>query len=419
MKKRSWMLMLMVLAALVAVLSFGAAAETQLPEQCAHCGKAVTWSPLSEVTATTIPAGHYYVDQTTVTVTNKTVAKSTSVCIYMNGNTIDAGEVNRVFYVSGTLSVMGEGTVKGYGRNKSMTSTSDRYGGTVHIPTGGTFNLYDATVTSEKLTDSKASNGGNINVFGTFNMYSGTVSNGYASNCGGNIFVNPAGIFNMYGGSVEGGTCTTGKSVCTQGKLLLAGDASINHLYLWNKNLTFEQILNVEGIYTGTAYVQLRSTTPAADMVVGTSQNANVRRANLDFAGSSLYVKVDSTQLKLTTEDPSIVKQECAYCKETVTWSPLTEENAAATSIDAGHYYLDFLDGTATWDAKSISGKVCIDLNGMTLTGTTRAFAVKNGGILNIQGNGTVIGRGRVSTDSDRVGGTILVSTGGTFVTTL
>jgi len=415
MKRRSWMLAILTLIAITAMLVLGAAAEIQLPEQCAHCGEAVTWSPLSEVTATTIPAGHYYVDQTTVTVTNKTVAKSTSVCIYMNGNTIDAGEVNRVFYVSGTLSVMGEGTVKGYGRNKSMSSTSDRYGGTVHIPTGGTFNLYDATVTSEKLTDSKASNGGNINVFGTFNMYSGTVSNGYASNCGGNIFVNPAGVFNMYGGSVEGGTCTTGKSVCAQGKLLLAGDASINHLYVWDKNsVGFEKLLTVEGIYTGTTYVQLRSATPAADMVVGTSDNANVRWASFDFAGSGLYVKVDGTQLKLTTEDPSIVKQECAYCKETVTWTPLTETNTD-TTLASGHYYLDFLDGSALWDVKSVSNTVCIDLNGMTVTGSTRAFAVKNGGILNIQGNGTVIGRGRVSTDSDRVGGTILVSTGGTL----
>lgn len=415
--KKSWMLLLLALMALVTMLAFGAAAETQLPEQCPHCKTAVTWKPLSEVAATTIPAGHYYVDAETVTVTNKTVAKSTQVCIYMNGNTIDAGEVNRVFYVSGTLSVMGEGTVKGYGRNKSMTSTSDRYGGTVHIPSSGVFNLYDATVTSEKLTDSKASNGGNINIFGVFNMYSGTVSNGYASNCGGNIFVNPAGIFNMYGGSVTGGTCSTGKSVCAQGKITLAGDASINNLYLWNKTLSFEQILIVEGIYTGTTYVQLRSTTPAADMVVGTSDNANVRRASFDFAGSGLYVKVDGTQLKLTTEDPSIVKQECAYCKETVTWSPLTEDNAADTSITAGHYYLDFLDGAATWTPKSISGKVCLELNGMTVTGGTRAFVVKNGGVLSIQGNGTVIGHGTDSTgsNSDRVGGTILVSSGGTL----
>lgn len=416
MKRRTWIWLTLAVSLLLGILAFGAAAESQLPEQCAHCGKAVTWSPLSEVTDTTIPAGHYYVDQTTVTVTNKTVAKSTAVCIYMNGNTIDAGEVNRVFYVSGTLSVMGEGTVKGYGRNKSMSSTSDRYGGTVHVPSTGTFNLYDATVTSEKLTDSKASNGGNINVFGVFNMYSGTVSDGYASNCGGNIFVNPAGVFNMYGGSITGGTCSTGPSVCAQGKTTLSGNASINDLYLWNKSLTFEQILNIEGIYSGSAFVKLRSTTPAADMVIGTSHNANIRRASFKFTVSDLYLNVDGTQLKLTTEDPSIVRQACAYCKQTVTWSPLTEAYAEST-IPAGHYYLDFLDGTATWDAKGISGKVCLDLNGMTLTGSTRAFAVSNGGILNIQGSGSVIGHGKDATlgTADRVGGTVLVSSGATL----
>lgn len=418
MKKRSWLLLSLVLAAMIAMLSFGAAAEAQLPATCTHCGKAVTWKPLSEVTATTVPAGHYYVDQATVTVTNKTIAKSTSVCIYMNGNTIDAGEVNRVFYVSGTLSVMGEGTVKGYGRNKSMSSTTDRYGGTVHIPNGGTFNLYDATVTSEKLTDSKASNGGNINVFGTFNMYSGTVSNGYASNCGGNIFVNPAGIFNMYGGSVEGGTCNTGKSVCAQGKIRLAGDASINNLYLWDKNsIGLENLMIVEGVYTGSTYVLLRTSTPAADMVVGGSDNANIRNAKFNFAGSGLYVKVDGNKLVLTTEDPSVMRETCKACGKEVTWSPLTEANAADTSIAAGHYYLDFAGGTATWRAKGISGKVCIDLNGMTLKGETRAFAVQKGGELSIQGNGTVIGRGMPTTaaSADRIAGTVLIGSGGTL----
>ena len=416
MKKRAWLLSALAMIALVAILAFGAAAETQLPEKCTHCGKTVTWKPLSEVTATTIPAGHYYVDAETVYVTNKSIAKSTSVCIYMNENTVEAEGVDRVFYAAGTLNIMGEGTVKGYGRSSDL-SVSERYGGTVHIPSSGTLNLYDATITSEKITGSKASNGGNINIFGTFNMYSGEVTGGYASNAGGNIFVNPAGIFNMYGGTITGGTCSAGKSVCAQGKVRLAGNASIGDLYLWNKSLTWEQLLTVEGVYTGTTAVDLRSTVATEGMVVGTSVNANVRRAKLTFDGTSLFVKVEGSQLVMTTQDPSIVNQYCKTCGETVTWSPLTEANAADSSIASGHYYLDFAEGTDIWTSKAISSKVCLDMNGMTLEGDSRAFAVQKGGVLSIQGNGTVIGHGRSDDKAvtDRAGGTILVGSGATL----
>lgn len=402
---------LLVLALLTAALVMGATAEAKLPQQCSHCGKDVTWLPLSEVTATTIPTGHYYVDAANVKVTNKTIATSTSVCIYMNGNTVEADGVDRVFCVDGTLSVMGEGTVKGYGRNKSLSTVSSRRGGTVYVTSTGTFNLYDATVTSEKLTDSRASNGGNINVMGTFNMYSGTVSDGYASNAGGNIFVDPSAEFYMYGGSITGGTCSAGKSVCVQGKILLANDASINHLYLWDKSeVGFDSLLTVQGVYEGTTNVYLRkgssSLDPTADLVVGASDNANLRRATLNFADSGLYTKISGAKLVLTTEDIYSVRRYCSHCDQTVTWSPLTEDNAKDESIAAGHYYLDFLTGSAEWDTKAISEAVCLDLNGQTLMGSTRAFSVKAGGELSIQGEGTVSGRGPANTGK---GGTFYI----------
>ncbi|MBR4863410.1 MAG: hypothetical protein IKU07_02440 [Oscillospiraceae bacterium] len=422
MKKFMKFLLPMLVVALCVLLALGAAAETQLPEQCAHCGKAVTWSPLSQVTATTIPAGHYYVDAETVYVTNKSVAKNTSVCIYMNGNTVEAEGVDRVFYVSGNLTIMGEGTVKGYGRNSTL-GTTDRYGGTVYILSSGTFNLYDATVTSEKITGSKASNGGNINVYGVFNMYSGTVSNGYASNAGGNIFVAPAGKFNMYGGTVSGGTCSAGASVCTQGKVMITGNAVINDLFVWDKSEAgFETLWTIKGVYTGSiSAITLRKgtakLTPAVDMVVAASENANVRKAKLTFGTSGLFAKVDGNKVVLTTEDPSVMQQVCKACGETVTWTMLSEANAEDASIAAGHYYLDFAEGTDIWSPKTISAKVCIDLGGMTLDTNTRAFEVQKNGVLSIQGNGTVIGHGRTAggATADRVGGTILVSSGGTL----
>ena len=422
MKKLARIILPALLVALCVVTALFATAETQLPEQCPHCKQAVTWTALPTDLATdaTLGANHYYVDAATTTLSNVTVAKSTNVCIYMNGNNIEASGVNRVFTVRGTLNIMGQGTVKGYGRDQSLTDTSSRYGGTIYIASGGTFNLYDATIANEKITGSKASNGGNINVSGTFNMYSGALEGGYASNAGGSMFISPSALFNMYGGSVTGGACGTssGTSICSQGRIRLSGNATLENLYMWDKNsITWEKMLTVEGIYYGSAKITLRSTTPTADLVVGTSENANVRRATFNFANSGLFVKVDGTQLKLTTEDPNIVNMLCKHCNETVTWTPLTEETAESASLSAGHYYLDFLTGADEWTPKSVSSQVCLDLNGMTLTSQSRVFTVLDGGTLSIQGNGTVAGRGYASSKStsDRVGGTFRVSSDGTL----
>ncbi len=82
----------------------------------------------------------------------------------------------------------------------------------------------------------------------------------------------------------------------------------------------------------------------------------------------------------------------CEHCGTEVVWSPWDQvDSAAIDSVSAGHYYLT---EDVSGYTKVVSGgsKVCLYLNGHTLTGGERAFTVKEGGILNIMGEGLLQG---------------------------
>lgn len=105
----------------------------------------------------------------------------------------------------------------------------------------------------------------------------------------------------------------------------------------------------------------------------------------------------------------------CQACQKNVTWQELTEESAEAAGLPEGHYRLSFSQGSCAWAEKKITGKVCLDLNQMTLQGKTRLFTVHNGGTLSIMGQGTVIGGGFApeTGDADRIGSVAMVGGGG------
>ncbi len=419
MKKTGKLLPFFLVAVLmVAALTVVAAAQTAaLPEQCPQCGKAVTWTGLSTLAddAASIAEGHYYMDYEEDTHT-WTAEKGISgkVCLYMNGKTLAAKE--RVFTVNsgGVLSICGEGTL----RNGHFAETDRDYGGTVFVRSGGKLILRDATLTDE-ISDTKmenAMNGGIVCVFGTFDMHSGSITGGKASNAGGNVYIAPAGKMHMYGGSITGGTCSAGKSVMVQGKLLLAGNASINHLYVWEKTVPLGDMITVQGAYTGATTVQYRSITYAEGLDLGAADNASLMRAQLKLYNTTQwYLYVDGTDLKATATAPSYTKEiYCKACGKTEAFSMLTESVAANTELAAGHYYLDLLD-SADWAQKTVSGQVCIDLNGQTVQGASRVFKVANGGTLSLQGEGTVNGGGFPTglEYADRAGGVFHVANGG------
>lgn len=411
MKKSGRLLgILAVLTVLVAVCAILVSAQSQT--DCPQCEKAVTWTGLSTIAddATSIPAGHYIYDYAEAThswTAEKTVSGAVCICI-PEGKTLESE--SRVFGVrsGGMLAICGKGTIRG-GHFSNGESTTERYGGAVMVSSGGKLILREATLT-DAPSDTKlynSSNGGVLNVYGEFDMYSGTVKDGKASNCGGNIFVAPAGVCRLYGGTVSGGDCSAGKSVCVQGKLLLAGDANVNHVYLWDKSVAFGEMLTVQGAYTGTAGLQYRGVTYAEGIDLGVSDSANLRKAKITLDTAGWYLAVSGTDLIATATEPeSGDKRACLHCGQSVTFAPLTEAVAAATELAAGHYYLDQQQSVA-WVQKTVSGDVVIDLNGQTLQGAGRIFQVAKGSTLSIQGQGNVNGGGFPSglSTADRGGG--------------
>jgi len=105
--------------------------------------------------------------------------------------------------------------------------------------------------------------------------------------------------------------------------------------------------------------------------------------------------------------------EKCTHCNKVVDWYNWDPRNT--TAVPSGHYFLaeDFTTNE-NWQ-KLVTGSICLHLNGHTYSNgsdiTGRAFAVKNGGTLNLMGTGTVQGRG-ITTPAN--GGVILVNGGGT-----
>lgn len=82
----------------------------------------------------------------------------------------------------------------------------------------------------------------------------------------------------------------------------------------------------------------------------------------------------------------------CQHCGVEVAWGPWDQANSAdIDEVSSGHYYLTE-DITGYVKTVTSGKKVCLYLNGHTFTGSTRAFTVKEGGQLNIMGEGVLQG---------------------------
>ncbi len=109
----------------------------------------------------------------------------------------------------------------------------------------------------------------------------------------------------------------------------------------------------------------------------------------------------------------------CEHCKQDVEWTPWTSAtHKNKWYIDAGHYYLyeDIISGDVQ---KILRGEVCLDLNGKTLSATSRAICVSGNeaadaglNLMDSAGGGYVISRGGTNNAG---GGTIVVSYGSVF----
>ena len=419
----------------------GVQLDTQT-EYCQHCKTDAQWVSLADYLeayeghTVGLSAGHYYVAED-MTVDQLTVA-TTGVCLDLNGCTLQGNGDERVFYVSGILSVqdsktggkmMGQG-YKHYTAGNPNAATKNLRGpagGTIYVD--GTLNLHsgtltqsaDVTYTTEKLTLGeneryKPGNGGVLCVAGTFNMYGGTVTGGNSGWAGGNIYADTASQMNLMGGSITGGKGYTADCVMTKNKVTLEGSASVTQLQLWpdpsSEAAAYAQMLTVRGTYTGTTKLSIKggASLLTEGFDIGTAgENANLSLAKLTVSGTELIPVISGTDLVLGTKDT----HQCAACGQAKAWTPLSVYLANNETLASGHYYVD-VDGYEMAEQSIASGvTVCLDLQGNDLKGTTRAFTVETGGVLNVQDSGEggrIVGQGFSAANIN--GGTVYVQAG-------
>ena len=426
----------------------GVQLDTQT-EYCQHCKTDAQWVSLTDYLeayeghTVGLSAGHYYVAEDT-TVDQITVA-STGVCLDLNGCTLQGNGDERVFRVSGILSVqdsktggkmMGQG-YKHYtagnpsGLNDKGETVAKNLrgpaGGTIYVE--GTLNLHsgtltqsaDVTYTTENLTLGeneryKPGNGGVLNIVGTFNMYGGTVTGGNSGWAGGNIYADTASQMNLMGGSITGGKAYTADCVMTKNKVTLEGSASVTQLQLWPDPMSdaaaYAQMLTVRGTYTGTTVLDIKggASLLTEGFDIGTAgENANLSLAKLTVRSTELIPVISGTDLILGTKDT----HQCDACGEAKVWIPLSTYLENNETLASGHYYVD-VDGYEMAEQSIASGvTVCLDLQGNDLKGTTRAFTVETGGVLNVQDSGEggrIVGQGFSAANIN--GGTVYVQAG-------
>lgn len=421
MNKRFLVLALVLLLAVCAFAVTAAADEPALPTTCEHCKKEVTWTALDEaklaeisaMSTPTLATGHYYLafEGDSCDVASMTLAANKTVCIYMNGKTLNG--TTRAFIVrEATLNIMGEGTVLGHG------TSATTLGGTIYGAAGSEINVYKTQLRFEQAANIKADNGGVLYIADACNLYDVTVSGGVAKT-GGNCFVSEMGHLRISGGSIETGSATTGKSMYARGCVTLEKDASVAELYFSPKagGPEIGDFLTIKGAYTGTMKLRTSSSYLVDGGDIGNSDDADLTGAKLSIYNSSLYIVVDGDDIKLSLTKPTLKRDAyCEHCKKTVQWTGLTDADSGAGYISTGHYYLAFSGASSAYGTKTIVGhdQICLDLNGKHLDATDRSFHVHTG-VLNIMdsvGGGLVTGRGITG---QTYGGSLFVRENGTL----
>ena len=337
-------------------LPVSAATAQPIVRYCEYCDLTETWQPLTDKNVE-FTTGHYYLT-TNIVFSKETIASGNTVCLDLNGRKY-TGNRHMILESGAILNVQGNGTFAGRG-----DETKDP-GGAVWIKNGAVMNLYNGTVTGS-AENRGVDNGGAIGVYGTFNMYGGTVKDGVASEIGGNIFVDGAGTFNMYGGSVVGGTAPNSPCVYARGKVLLANNASIDHIQLTPKPAadvyTADQ-LTIQGAYSGSVCLSPYGVTEA-DKDIGNSINADLSNASIYFANSDLKLTVSGTDLVTYLPKAADIVENSTVLSSHDTLSEAVQQVQAGQKI---------VLQTGTAEAVTVDKNITLDLNGRTIANTLTA----------------------------------------------
>lgn len=170
---------------------------------CPVCKKGVTWTKLTADAITLEGNRHYYLDSD-ISYTGTEAAYITgpgaglSACVHLNGHNITATAQRVIEAKSGTLNVMGNGTVSGgYNENRLFGATVNHSGinGVLNL-IGGTYTKADTCTVSPVVL----LRGGDVNMYKGATVYS-TVNNNSCANV--QVYTN---CFNLFGGKIYGGS---------------------------------------------------------------------------------------------------------------------------------------------------------------------------------------------------------------------
>jgi len=125
-------------------------------------------------------------------------------------------------------------------------------------------------------------------------------------------------------------------------------------------------------------------------------------------------IAADNKNLSVGADNTAV----CPVCNKSVTWKPITQAANGTTALgalnDGDHYYLAediTYTGTDTYfvRAPGTGSSACLHLNGHNLTTTNTQAIFGYAGVLNVVGNGTVMG----NTATENNGAAVHINTGG------
>ena len=126
--------------------------------------------------------------------------------------------------------------------------------------------------------------------------------------------------------------------------------------------------------------------------------------------GETILLRLNDMLTSLRTEQTASATESgnCEHCGENVQWTELTEEGelTLSSAVRTGHYILN-KDVTLVDKDVMFGGKVCLNLNGHTLT-VKQSFSVPYGATLSIVGEGAIVGE-----EAATSGGVFSVDKGG------
>lgn len=341
---------------------------------CPMCGKAdAGWIDLAADTVLA-DGGHYRLAADISY--NFSVADSKSICLDLAGHTL----TTRITVGAGcTMNIID--TSENHSGVITGSGGSGVQGGLLYIrDKTAVLNTYNVNIVPN-TSGVTAYAGGTVCTFGQFNMYGGKLVGGKLGGTSTNAHVGGAVVVRITGKmQVQDGTILTGTAesaelghcvyVANGGTVTLSGKANVDQLMFEAKSAS---ALTISGAYTGKTELYLKKGITNGEPIA-VSDNADVSGANITIV--DFYVPAVAVNGTHVIVGP---RSRCEACNKSVVWQSMNAGDwDGVSSLTTGHYCLTE-DVTIAQKDVTKGHTVCLDLNGHTLTGSSRAFLLTAG----------------------------------------